>query len=114
MPILQFWSSTDLTLLQFLHEGDDTGEQYCNVDGTPRTYDVAGVLGPGSSSSAIFVSRLLALQQIASFSTWATSDELSDKDRFPYFMRVVPPDRFQVCNVFILRISRDLYLYLRY
>ena len=83
-------------IFQFLHEGDDTGEEYCNSDGSVRTYDVAGVLGPSSSSSAIFVSRMLALQQIASFSTWATSDELSDKGRFPYFMRVVPPDSFQV------------------
>lgn len=26
----------------------------------------------------------------------STSDELSDKERFPYFVRIVPPDRFQI------------------
>ena len=82
--------------MQFLHEGDDTGGAYCNDDGSLRSYDVAGVLGPWSSSSAMFVSQTLALQEIATFSVWATSDELSDKKRFPYFMRVVPPDMFQV------------------
>ncbi len=38
----------------------------------------------------------LGLQDIAVFSTSASSDELSDRSRFPYFMRMIPPDSYQV------------------
>ena len=57
---------------------------------------MVGVVGPGSSRSALLVSSLLSLLQIPSIGTFTTSDELSDKTRFEYFLRMVPPDRFQV------------------
>ncbi len=67
----------------------------CSLDGTPIFYDVAALLGPGVSSSAMFVSHYLGQVQMPVMSLFATSDELSDKSRFPYFIRLTPPDRFQ-------------------
>ena len=58
-------------------------------------FDVIGVVGPQSSREAVMVSSLLSLFKIPVLSTSATSDELTDKTRFEYFMRLVPPDRFQ-------------------
>ena len=58
-------------------------------------FDVIGVVGPQSSREAVMVSSLLSLFKIPVLSTSATSDELTDKTRFEYFMRLAPPDRFQ-------------------
>ena len=63
---------------------------------TGRQYDVQGVFGLGSSRIAVMTSNLLSLYEIPNLAIWATSDELSDKTRFRYFGRLVPPDRFQV------------------
>ena len=60
-----------------------------------RKYDVVGVVGPNYSSQSAIISKFLGLFQIPVLSTYATSDELSDKTQFPYFMRLVPPDAFQ-------------------
>ena len=40
------------------------------------------------------VKELLA--ECLQISPTATSDVLSDKNKFPYFMRMSPPDRYQV------------------
>ena len=61
-----------------------------------RQYDVISVVGLGTSRQSVMSSSLLSLFKIPHIATWATSDELSDKTRFEYFMRVIPPDRFQV------------------
>ncbi len=67
----------------------------CSPDGTPVFYYIAALLGPGLSSPAMFVSHYLGQVQMPVMSLFATSDELSDKSRFPYFIRLTPPDRFQ-------------------
>ena len=59
-------------------------------------YDVAGVIGPYTSKLSIIVADVLNLWQLPQISQTATSDALSDKTRFPYFFRMVPPDRYQV------------------
>ena len=59
-------------------------------------YDVAGVIGPYTSELSIYVANVLNLFRIPQISQTATSDILSDKTRFPYFFRMVPPDRYQV------------------
>ena len=41
----------------------------------------------------------MGLFEIPVLSTFATSDELSDKSRFEYFMRLVPPDNFQAIGI---------------
>ena len=61
-----------------------------------RQYDVSAVLGLGGSDMAILTARILSLYQIPSLGIWATCDTLSDKSKYEYFVRTVPPDRFQV------------------
>ena len=59
-------------------------------------YEVAGVIGPYTSKLSIVVANVLNLWKLPQISQTATSDVLSDKTRFPYFFRMVPPDRYQV------------------
>ncbi|XP_022243239.1 metabotropic glutamate receptor 8-like isoform X2 [Limulus polyphemus] len=56
---------------------------------------VAGVIGAASSSVSVMVANILRLFKIPQISYASTSTELSDKARFGYFSRVVPPDNFQ-------------------
>ena len=66
----------------------------------PRRFKVAGVVGPTSSTSSVLVSSLLGVYHIPVLATLSTSDELSDKARFEYFLRLVSPDRFVVLAIF--------------
>ncbi len=56
---------------------------------------ISGVIGPISSRQGIMAASLLSVYQIPTLSTSATSDDLSDKSRFGYFLRLVPRDNFQ-------------------
>ncbi|ESO82657.1 hypothetical protein LOTGIDRAFT_71543, partial [Lottia gigantea] len=62
----------------------------------PRFYDVIGVLGAYTSSLSIVLANVMSLYQIPQISHTSTSDLLSDKNRFPYFLRMLPPDKNQV------------------
>ena len=44
------------------------------------------------------MANVLTLFGIPQISHTSSSDLLSDKNKFPYFMRLIPPDRFQVCT----------------
>ncbi|XP_077992167.1 metabotropic glutamate receptor 3-like [Glandiceps talaboti] len=55
-----------------------------------------GVLGPRRSSVSAAVSRVFGLYHMPQITYMATSDELSDKSAFPFYLRAVPPDRLQV------------------
>ena len=59
----------------------------------PLVSRVAGVVGPYSSPEAISVTDLMRLFEVPVVSYSATSPQLSDKDRFPYFLRTTPSDR---------------------
>ncbi|KAL4226726.1 Metabotropic glutamate receptor 3 [Mactra antiquata] len=59
----------------------------------PKT--VAGVIGGSYSSVSIQVANLLRLFKIPQISYASTSAQLSDKSRYEYFVRTVPPDKFQ-------------------
>ena len=59
-------------------------------------YDVIGVLGAKSSKSSIMIAPILELFKIPQISPTSSSDLLSDSSRYPYFFRIVTPDRFQV------------------
>ncbi|XP_077991273.1 metabotropic glutamate receptor 3-like [Glandiceps talaboti] len=65
-----------------------------NTDGSGES-NIVGVVGTEWSSTTIPSNKILNLLHIPQISYYATSDELSDKDRFPYFLRTVPPDRMQ-------------------
>ena len=62
-------------------------------------YDVVGVIGTYTSKLSIIVADVLHLFKIPQISHTATSNILSDKTRFPYFFRMVPPDRYQVMAI---------------
>lgn len=57
---------------------------------------IAGVVGAQRSASSLQAAILFGLYAIPQVSYLSTSDELSNDDRYPYFLRTVPPDRFQV------------------
>ncbi|KAJ9574280.1 hypothetical protein L9F63_026075, partial [Diploptera punctata] len=60
-----------------------------------RRTPLVGVIGPASSSVAIQVQNLLQLFHIPQIGYSTTSKDLSDKNRFSYFLRVVPSDYYQ-------------------
>ncbi|CAH1780395.1 unnamed protein product [Owenia fusiformis] len=77
---------------------DETLTPHCDVPQNPTYlpfYKVVGVLGATSSQSSVMSAPVLGLAQIPQISNWASSDELSNKELYPYFMRVAPPDRYQ-------------------
>lgn len=77
----------------------DASEFEC-IDGSepkPKSEQkaVAGVIGGSGSDVSIHVANLLRLFKIPQISYASTSAALSDKSRFDYFARTVPPDTFQ-------------------
>ncbi|KAJ8027144.1 Metabotropic glutamate receptor 4 [Holothuria leucospilota] len=69
------------------------------IPGLRERDDVIGIVGPPRSASCIHVSTILSLYNVSMISHLATSDELSNGQRFPYFLRTVPPDKFQVSAI---------------
>lgn len=71
----------------------------CDDGSTPTLIaapeNVVGVVGGSYSSVSIQVANLLRLFKIPQVSYASTSAALSDKTRFEYFARTVPPDNFQ-------------------
>ena len=80
---------------------DDTKEAINGSDFDHDTsfYDVVGVIGAYTSTLSIEISKLLNLFKLPQISHTATSDVLSDRNRFPYFFRMVPPDKFQASAI---------------
>jgi len=60
-----------------------------------ETERVAAVVGGGSSSISTTAQRLLRLANVPQVAYTSTSPLLSNKEKFPTFSRVVPPDTFQ-------------------
>ena len=56
---------------------------------------ISGVVGAASSSVSIAVANLLRLFQVPQISYASTAKILSDKSRFEYFFRTIPPDSLQ-------------------
>lgn len=56
---------------------------------------VSGVIGAASSSVSIAVASLFRLFDLPQISYASTARFLSDKTRFDYFLRTIPPDLFQ-------------------
>ncbi|XP_025073879.1 metabotropic glutamate receptor, partial [Pogonomyrmex barbatus] len=73
----------------------------CADKSTPRVKRTAnagpifGVIGGSYSSVSLQVANLLRLFHIPQISPASTAKALSDKTRFDYFARTVPPDTFQ-------------------
>ena len=65
------------------------------TSGTNPQYDVVCLIGPNTSTMQMRTSLLLSLYEIPHIGWITTSDALSDKWRYKYFTRVIPPDRYQ-------------------
>ncbi|KAJ8026825.1 Metabotropic glutamate receptor 8 [Holothuria leucospilota] len=61
--------------------------------------NVVGVVGASLSSTSEISTILLSLYNITMISHLATSDELGNRERYPFFMRTIPPDSLQVDTV---------------
>ncbi|XP_072048121.1 metabotropic glutamate receptor-like [Amphiura filiformis] len=57
--------------------------------------NLVGFVGPVTSTQSVVVGAMCDLLELPSISFGATSDELSDKTRFEFFSRAVPPDSHQ-------------------
>uniref|UniRef100_G3UHB4 Glutamate metabotropic receptor 2 n=1 Tax=Loxodonta africana TaxID=9785 RepID=G3UHB4_LOXAF len=82
-----------------LSRGGDGSRHIC-PDGSYATHGdaptaITGVIGGSYSDVSIQVANLLRLFQIPQISYASTSAKLSDKSRYDYFARTVPPDFFQ-------------------
>ncbi|XP_074605223.1 metabotropic glutamate receptor 8-like [Brevipalpus obovatus] len=78
--------------------GDISDGAYQCRDGSAPVVEqkvISGVLGAASSVTSIQVANLLRLFGIPQISFFSTSPELSNKDRFKYFLRTVPSDDIQ-------------------
>ncbi|XP_061169188.1 metabotropic glutamate receptor 5-like [Saccostrea echinata] len=62
---------------------------------TENRKPIVGLIGPGTSQNSIQVQNLLQIFKLPQIGYSATSMELSDKNLYKYFMRVVPSDMFQ-------------------
>ena len=60
---------------------------------------VFGVVGTSRSSTSLFAAKVGGVYRVPLISYTATSDELSNAARFPYFLRTVPPDKFQAIAI---------------
>ncbi|XP_065314843.1 metabotropic glutamate receptor 3-like isoform X2 [Gordionus sp. m RMFG-2023] len=89
---------------EFGEEGDEAnslvgGNLICTDGSAPRykklPTPVLGVIGGSYSGVSIQVANLLRLFKIPQISYASTSSVLSDKSRYDYFARTVPPDQYQ-------------------
>ncbi|VDN50893.1 unnamed protein product [Dracunculus medinensis] len=68
----------------------------CQIPGCQKkSTPVVAVVGPAKSSTTIAVQNLLQVFRIPQIGYGATTTDLSDKEQFRYFMRVVPSDAWQ-------------------
>ena len=71
-------------------------EHVCSSNNdTVNAASVVGIVGLSRSATTIPATRLAELYNIPVISYAASSQELTDKTQFPYFLRTVPPDDFQ-------------------
>lgn len=60
-----------------------------------KNESVIGVIGPASSEETMQVQNLLQIFDVPQIGYSATSQELNDSNKYPYFARIVPCDRYQ-------------------
>lgn len=73
----------------------DESLHYLAADSFGTGLQISGVVGAAASSVSISVANLFRLFRIPQVSYASTSKLLSDKSRFDYFLRTVPPDLLQ-------------------
>ena len=60
-----------------------------------RSFDIVGLVGPEFSAPCVSIAGIFSLFRIPVLGTLCTSDELGDKSRFSYFLRLTSPDSIQ-------------------
>ena len=83
-----------LSLVKGMEESEY--ESGCDFGDKENIAKVVAVIGPTRSAESSMVATVGRLGIIPVISYSATSDELSDFERFPFFFRTAPADRFQV------------------
>ncbi|XP_072046387.1 metabotropic glutamate receptor 8-like [Amphiura filiformis] len=86
------WTMMTMTTSVGKYEYTET----CPNQTRTNTGAVIGIVGPDRSTSSIIAAKAGRVVTVPIVSHYATSDELSDFERFPFFFRTVPPDKFQV------------------
>lgn len=102
-----------VTVARCLHFLKKTRDTYCHFS-SPGYNDcgvpidegpLVGVVGAQRSVCTIEAAMLLATDAIPVVSYLSTSDELSNRSKYPYFMRTVAPDTLQI------KVIRDILLH---
>lgn len=111
-------SMTQVGALKFL-PADFTRGATCPMSTNASTLleasPIIGVVGTEMSKTTMSAAQLLGLNHVPVVSYYATSDDLSDTIQYPYFLRVVPPDRLQVQAMLeLIRTYQWSYIYLLY
>ncbi len=105
-------TSEDVALWSAMSLFTDPCLIYNNSKSQPN---IIGFIAGGSSSKSLFTAKVANLYKVPMISWAATSDELSDSSRFPYFLRSVSPNRLQVGAIIdVLLKYRWLYVTLVY
>ncbi|CAB3409053.1 unnamed protein product [Caenorhabditis bovis] len=84
--------------LEFIKSVMSNGDGVSCADGSTGTYTrqpVVAVVGAAGSQVSVMVASMLQLFKIPQVSYSSTGAELSEKPRFAFFSRVVPPDNLQ-------------------
>ncbi|XP_072046386.1 metabotropic glutamate receptor-like [Amphiura filiformis] len=89
---ITLWTMMTMTTSVGRYEYTET----CPDQNRTNSGKVIGIVGTGRSASSIIAAKAGRVVTVPIVSYFATSDELSDSERFPFFFRTVPPDKFQV------------------
>ena len=80
-------------------EGSHNNGSQCSAGSqttNQRNFEIVGLVGPEFRwSVCVMIANVFSLFQIPVLGTLCTSDELGDKSRFSYFLRLVSPDSIQ-------------------
>ena len=78
------------------NEGDKEFQIACSNHSRDGSSPIFGIIGTSRSSTSLLAAKVGGVFHVPVVSYYATSDELSDFNRFPYFFRTIPSDKFQV------------------
>ncbi|XP_028416623.1 metabotropic glutamate receptor 7-like [Dendronephthya gigantea] len=81
---------------KYMNDSNDSTLSYSTRDYKQSSNSLIAVVGAGNSEITVAVNRVLSAFNIPQIGFASTSRYLSEKMRFPSFLRTVPPDTYQV------------------
>ena len=93
MEDASLWSTLSI-LSEHIPEGLNAAAR-----GNTSRSNLIGVIGTRRSTTSVLSAKATNLYDVPMISGFASSDELSDKTRFPYFLRTTPPDKLQAMAI---------------